>query len=699
MNLEQLPQELSEKDALQVSYDSELSWISKKLETRTSVLVECEKQLIPWLYMMLRNISRERGLQMEYLDGRSVPGEDNPPSSVLRAMVAQITHWVRNSTEQTILVIPHLDLLTSNAQPDTLTTEAREIIPLLYENPRVVFLAFKDPNFSFFKVIENLFPAKKKLLGIDRKALAGLVLQREARKFPADFNLNQLYQYVSGLNPVRIREILSRVDGVDFPQDAKEPLQQIRELTADSDMELPNVCIKKDIGGYEQVKKQLNEELLSILEYREKVTSETELNEIDSIIPKGIIFHGPPGTGKTWFAKAMATALNATIIIVSGPELKSMWVGQSEENIRKVFFKARQSAPSIIVFDELDSFAGKRQSMGTTEVNHSMVNQLLTEMDGFRKEELVFVIGTTNFVESLDPALLRPGRFEFKIEIPFPNEEDRRDILEIYNKKLGLNISAEHIAMIAKKCGEMTDPMSGSKYTGDHLYSIMRFLKRMQIRQKKQEFSLEDLYFAMRGGYVKQSLSDKERKVVAVHEAGHAVVALMIKDSTPVERISVDSDFADFLGYVQQEDRKERFVMTRKQILSELVILMGGREAEQIAFQDISTGSENDLRKATVLVNEMVGNLGMSEAFGVRIIDRNCSEQTRNKMDSIISEILERARDRAKTIIQKHKKLLDTISNALMEKRQLQKEEVYGLLKTYLSKQNPEGAVNGEYRS
>ena len=209
--LEQLPLELNERSALEVAYGRDLYWIGKKLQTQASVLIECEKQLIPYVFMTLRAQMRDAGIQLEYLDGRKIPGSDgeNPAPSILRAMLAQVTHWVRNANEQRILVLPHLDLLvSSSAQNEGLTTEARELIPLLYENPRIVFLAFKDPNFSFSKVIQNLFPAQRKLIGIDRSCLPKLVTQREARKFPKDFNFNRLYQYVSGLNPVRIRQIL-----------------------------------------------------------------------------------------------------------------------------------------------------------------------------------------------------------------------------------------------------------------------------------------------------------------------------------------------------------------------------------------------------------------------------------------------------------------------------------------------------------
>src|SRR6202043_3951782 len=192
-------------------------------------------------------------------------------------------------------------------------------------------------------------------------------------------------------------------------------------------------------------------DILDVLARKEQLTNEEQIKGIEELIPKGMIFWGPPGTGKTLFAKALASEIGAAVTVVSGPELKSKWVGESEDNLRQIFHKARQSAPSIIVFDELDSFASARGTYTGSGVEHSMVNQLLTEMDGFHKEELVFVVGTTNFVESLDAALLRPGRFEFHLYIPYPDADDRREILRIYDRKMRLHMTEETLEHAGKR--------------------------------------------------------------------------------------------------------------------------------------------------------------------------------------------------------------------------------------------------------
>src|SRR5204863_488279 len=259
-------------------------------------------------------------------------------------------------------------------------------------------------------------------------------------------------------------------------------------------LEVPNIDIERDIGGYATVKRQLRSEILDVLTRKDQLIDADEIQRLEELIPKGMIFWGPPGTGKTLFAKGMAASLGAAITVVSGPELKSKWVGESEENLRQIFHKARQSAPAIIVFDELDSFASARGTYTGSGVEHSMVKQLLTEMDGFRKEDLVFVIGRTNFLEILDPALLRPARFECYLHIPYPDDDDRRAILEIYNKKMRLKLSKEAMDYAVRRTCESYPTQTGTRYSGDHLNALCRAVARLRIREdRSDETTPEDI--------------------------------------------------------------------------------------------------------------------------------------------------------------------------------------------------------------
>src|SRR5206468_36731 len=221
------------------------------------------------------------------------------------------------------------------------------------------------------------------------------------------------------------------------------------------------------------------------LAYKDQVTEAGEIGWLEELIPKGMIFWGPPGTGKTLFAKAMASAIGAAITVVSGPELKSRWVGESEENLRQIFHRARQSAPSIIVFDEIDSFASARGTYTGSGVEHSMVNQLLTEMDGFHREELVFVIGTTSYVELLDPALLRPVGFEVHLYIPYPEADDRLEILRIYDLKMRLSMTPETLEYTVRRTADpVPGAAAGTRYSGDHLNALCRAIARSRLRQQ-----------------------------------------------------------------------------------------------------------------------------------------------------------------------------------------------------------------------
>lgn len=704
---DQLPVELTAFAAVESAYPAEISRITDSLRRGLPTLVECEKELTPYLYKAVRDRLKKEGRAFLYLDGR--PMTDLPPLAPGLGLVATIVFYlreaVRGAMSERVLVLPHLDLLTTSA--GGLTSEAREVIPLLYENPELLFLGFKDPSFPLPKVIENLFPKRESLLGVPRDRLGTLVTQRESRKLNPGKSLKpySLYKHLSGVNAVRMRRLLSTLTGEDYPSDPKPAERQLRQATLVGQLTLPDVDLDKDIGGYSRVKERLKKELLDVLALKDAMQDEAGMKRVEGLIPRGMIFWGPPGTGKTLFAKAMATSLGAAVTIVSGPELKSKWVGESEENLRQVFMRARQAAPAIIVFDELDSFATARGTYQGSGVEHSMVNQLLTEMDGFRKDELVFVVGTTNFVESLDPALLRPGRFEFHLHIPYPNGEDRREIIKIYDQKLELALSPRALDYLVKRTGDVVEG-GNTRHSGDHIQAICRSIARMRLREKKagpsQVTSVEDIEKAMNAYAERPALTPKEEYVVATHEAGHAVAALFTPNSPAIDRISIRSDLGGALGFVSYTDPAHRYVVTRNQLLDQICTLFGGREAEQLLLEDLSIGSSSDLDRATAVARALVEEFGMgSEGVGVRRFESPrderladatlLSESMRSEIDKSVRAILEEQRARAAKILRENQKLVTSLRDLLLEKKVLDREALAGILPV-TEKKNPSPA-------
>jgi cell division protease FtsH len=520
---------------------------------------------------------------------------------------------------------------------------------------------------------------------VARDRLGALVTQRESRKLSNERTLKpyQLYKQVSGVNAVRLRRMLSTITGEDYPTDSKPAYHQLRQATLVGQLTLPDVDLQKDIGGYAKVKDRLNKEILDVLAMKDSLADETSMKKVEGLIPRGMIFWGPPGTGKTLFAKAMATSLGAAVTIVSGPELKSKWVGESEENLRQVFTRARQAAPAIIVFDELDSFATARGTYQGSGVEHSMVNQLLTEMDGFRKEELVFVVGTTNFVESLDPALLRPGRFEFHLQVPYPNAEDRKAILSIYDQKLELDLSTRALEYAVKRTGDFVEGQN-TPYSGDHLQALCRALARARLREKRTTpLEIEDVEKALSSWAERKKLNPDEEKVVATHEAGHAVVSLFCPNAPPIDRISILGDFA--AGYVRHAEPRNKTVKTFKQMRDDICVFFGGREAESLIFQDISVGCAGDLNMATDIARSLVEDYGMGgQAVGVRRVESTAndpiSESMKSNVDRAVNEILETERVRAASILAQNRDLIISLRDLLIEKKVLDTETLAGAL-------------------
>jgi cell division protease FtsH len=705
-----LPQELTNEQAVEAAYASELAEVASKLQRGLPTMIECDKDLAPFLFLNLRARLRNAGLRSIYLDGRPPQGEQPGPmqAGLIGTMIQQLRDAVRGAVERRVIVLPHLDLLTTSQ--GGLTAEAREVIPLLYENPELVWLGFKDPSFPVPRVIENLFPHRLSLLGIGRTRLRHLITQKESRKFGRQFNPWNLYKYVSGINAVRLRKLLSTLETEDYPTDPRNAYRQIRQATLGGTMEVPNVDLDKDIGGYDKVKKQLRQEILDVLSKRDHLSDAEEIARMEELIPRGMIMWGPPGTGKTFFAKAMAANLGAAITIVSGPELKSKWVGESEENLRRIFHQARQCAPSIIVFDELDSFASARGTYTGSGVEHSMVNQLLTEMDGFHKEELVFVIGTTNFVEILDPALLRPGRFEFHLHIPYPEDDDRREIFKIYDKKMKLKMSAEALEYAVRRTGGSYITSTGTPFSGDHINALCRAVARIRLREGRTDETTPDDVERGLTEYEEQiDITEKDAVMVATHEAGHFICALCCANHQPPERITIQSKmpWAPFYTEWQKEDSR-RVGHRRKEFLDHLVVLFGGIEAERRIFKDVTTGASgyghqnSDLSRATQIAQMMVEVCGMGSAnTGLRVFRNPKGERDiisgvqAEAIDRGINTLIAEAQAQAAAIIEKHEADLIKLRDELVEKKTIEGERVREIIADF-HKRFPLPSADGE---
>ena len=678
-----LPAELTVADAVTAAYPTEIARAAEDLLRGLSVLIDCEKELAPHLFKALRDRLKRDGKKTAYLDGRPPATWEGPapPGGIVGMMIHQVREAVRGSTDERVIALPHLDLLVASGGAG-LTSEAREVTALVYENPGVVWLGFRDPSFSIPEVITALFPRRQAILGVSRDRLTHLVTRRESRKLGRSFSPYQLYKYVSGVNAVRLRRLLSTLEGEDYPSEPARALAQLRAATQSSDFELPDVDLAADIGGYDRVKNRLRREIIDLLASKDHATDPEQVQQVESLVPRGMIFWGPPGTGKTLFAKAMATSLGAAVLVVSGPELKSKWVGESEENLRRVFLRARQSAPSIIVFDEIDAFASARGTYEGSGVEHSMVNQLLTEMDGFRSNEMVFIVGTTNLPESLDAALLRPGRFEFHLEIPYPDALDRTAVLTVHDRRLKLCMTPDALDYAVRRTGGVVEG-GATRYSGDHLQALCRAIARRRVREgQRGPTTPMDVEQALVEYIERPRLTAIEERVVATHESGHAVVALHCAHAPPIERISIQGDIGGALGAVSFADPAHRYVVTRAQLEDRMATLFGGREAELIVFGDVSVGAEHDIAAATAVARAMVLDLGMAEAVGVMRssetrtggTDRTLSDATRAKVDQAVLELLGRARARARAVLEEHQDMLTALTELLIEKKVIDHE-------------------------
>ena len=499
--LSDLPASVSDYRAVELVYQQQLFLLSQHVSQERNIILRVPKHLFPYLQRVVKKELEAHGLQVHVIDGRR---EDDTPGTRIQRMVRQFEDAVLSYNPDTVFLLPYIDVLTSSRTG--LSAEAREVFTLIHENPRVKLLAFEDPEYPLPDMVEQAFFTSLDFIGTDRKKLPLVITSEEGKRFGWDaVPVMELHRLLGGQSPVQIRRIMRFVAeqpqvGRDDTATVAANLQRVRELTLSGDQHVSAIDLHADIAGYARVKRTLEHEILALIERSREAETEGEAEQIERLVPKGIILHGPPGTGKTLFAQGIANAIQGTVQVVNGPELKSSWVGQGEANIRRLFAQARANAPCVIVFDEIDSIAGKRdgddaQGGGSAR---TMVNQLLTEMDGFRPEELVFVVGTTNLPDLLDPALLRPGRFQLKIEIPYPDAADRQEILQLWNHKYRLGLGDDVLQRLANWTSRTTP--ENTPFAGDHLRSLCQGIKRWVIRERLGSCRWEQVQ-----GWLKQS--------------------------------------------------------------------------------------------------------------------------------------------------------------------------------------------------
>jgi len=971
IRIDELPTDISLDAATALCYGSDIADITDALCSYQSVLVECDKLLMPYLLRSLRTHLRSASSsapRMSIVDHRQDEGEGAVGATLkaFRGAVSDLTEKVDDGEGQdSVLVIPNFDVMVTGDQSGQhVDMTAREVMVVMYENPDLRVLAFKDPNLSIPKSVAEFFSRRVEVFGIDRVHLPQLITQEEARRLDTQvFEPYRLYKHVSGLNVVKLRQLLQGFRSQRYVDGQPEPvLRELRKATVGvAEAELPHVPFD-DIGGYSEVKRLIQENVLGLLqsiEERSSDLSEEEIRRLERLVPKNILFTGPPGTGKTLFCKALATELNATIIIVNGPELKSKWVGEAEERVRKIFTRARRCSPALIVFDEIDSFGGKRagkaaeggtaQGMGSSSdhsmlnqlltemdgfhdhesvfviattnfasslddalrarfryeveigypnrtdreaiiglyddkydlrlspdvvsqllddtecwidqsswsrfagreleslasslgrakllsslnrqissddvqvtgqmakaavdekvrsrspeidfvdiggyrevkdrleeeildmlliardlplakrkevenmipkgvifegppgtgktmfakalanalgatisivsgpemksmwhgeserqvreifaqarrnapsvivfdeidsiagdrggasmgVDRSMVNQLLTEMDGFGDNELVFVVATTNFAQSLDSALRRPGRFEYVLSVPYPDEDARRAILRLYNDKYQLGLDDKGIDHLVFRTDGWVDIKTGTKYSGDHIEAVCRGISRKKLRDSSFETTFDNLDQIVAQRTKKPvDVTPEEENVIAVHEAGHATVSLNLEGSAPIKKISIASEYDGSLGYVLHGESAQKYIQDESQLRAQIVCLMGGRVAEREILGHIASGSANDLETATLIATHLVTVFGMDDEIGPRMIlhplihgekaNGATSPELLARVEVRVAAILLDSENAARECIRQHREDYDALVSELLEKK------------------------------
>ncbi|WP_296916132.1 ATP-dependent zinc metalloprotease FtsH [uncultured Megasphaera sp.] len=436
-----------------------------------------------------------------------------------------------------------------------------------------------------------------------------------------------------------------------------------------------------DVAGEDEAKENLSE-IVDFLHHPDKYA------KIGAKMPKGVLLVGPPGTGKTMLAKAVAGEAGVPFFPIAGSEFVEMFVGMGASKVRDLFQQAKQKAPCIIFIDEIDAIGQKRtgNAMGNSEREQTL-NQLLTEMDGFNADDNVVILAATNRPESLDPALLRPGRFDRRVPVELPDLAGREAILKAHAKKVALGDDVDFHTIARMAAGA----------SGAELANIVNEAALRAVRDHRDAVSQADLEESIEvviAGYQKKNaiLSDDEKKTVAYHEIGHALVAALQSHSAPVQKITIIPRTSGALGYTMQVDQQDKYILSREELENKIATLTGGRAAEEVVFHQVTTGASNDIEQATKLARAMITRYGMTDEFDMVAMETvtnkylggdtslACAPETQKYIDAKVVSVVKEQHAKAKKILEDHRPALDALAKYLYEKETITGKEFMDIL-------------------
>lgn len=436
-----------------------------------------------------------------------------------------------------------------------------------------------------------------------------------------------------------------------------------------------------DVAGEDEAKENLSE----IVDY---LHNPDKYKEVGAAMPKGVLLVGPPGTGKTMLAKAVAGEANVPFFSMSGSEFVEMFVGMGASKVRDLFKQAKEKAPCIVFIDEIDAIGKKRDGqLGGNDEREQTLNQLLTEMDGFEGNTGVIILAATNRPESLDPALTRPGRFDRRVPVELPDLKGREDILKVHAKKIKTDKDIDY-----SKIARMASGASGAE-----LANIVNEAALRAVRDKRSFATQEDFEESIEvviAGYQKKNaiLTDSEKRIVAFHEVGHALVAALQTHSAPVEKITIVPRTSGALGYTMQVEEGNHYLMSKEEIENKIATFTGGRAAEKLIFGSVTTGAANDIEQATRLARAMITRYGMSDDFGMVAMETlnnqylggdttlACSAETQARIDRQVVELVRKQYDKALGILKDNREKLEELAGYLYEKETITGEEFMNIL-------------------